>query len=269
MTRVAVAGIGLIAPGLCGWQASLPVLAGEAPYAAHPLPALKPALLPAGERRRATALVRLALAAAEDLGDDACVIASVFASSGGDLDIVDRICCALGEPDRPVSPTHFHNSVHNAPAGYWSIATGCRSGSQSIAAHDASFAVGLLEAAAAVIAEAGPVLLVVYDLPTPEPFTAQRSIRAPFAVALRLVAGDADASAATGADPARLAMLTLRIAAARPADPGFADPGLEQLRQGNPAAACLPLLAAVARRRPAALALPYLAGRSLHVQVEP
>ncbi len=41
-------------------------------------------------------------------------------------------------------PTQFHNSVHNAVAGYWSIATKSTQPMTCLAAHDHSFAAGLL-----------------------------------------------------------------------------------------------------------------------------
>ncbi len=47
---------------------------------------------------------------------------AVFACSGGDTDVINRLCSALMLPGCPVSPQQFVNSVHNAPAGYWSIA---------------------------------------------------------------------------------------------------------------------------------------------------
>ena len=80
-------------------------------------------------------------------------IATVFASCGGDGPITHQICEVLAGPDRAVSPTAFHNSVHNAPAGYWSIATRSRAPSTSLCGHDGSFAAGLLEAATQVLAE--------------------------------------------------------------------------------------------------------------------
>ncbi len=111
---------------------------------------------------------------------------TVFASSGGDSEVLDKICTALTLPDRPVSPTQFHHSVHNTPAGYWSIATGCTQPSLSLSAYDSSFSAGLLEAAALAWAEAVRVLLIAYDLPLPFPLSERRRIVAPFAVALLL-----------------------------------------------------------------------------------
>ena len=73
----------------------------------------------------------------------AASLATVFASSDADLAIIHRICLALTATPRLISPTDFHNSVHNAAAGYWSIAAGARAASTTISAHDGSFAAGL------------------------------------------------------------------------------------------------------------------------------
>ena len=74
------------------------------------------------------AVVKLALA----VGLEACAHAgaiparlpAVFTSSGGDGRNCHEICAALASAERLISPTRFHNSVHNAAAGYWGIATG-------------------------------------------------------------------------------------------------------------------------------------------------
>lgn len=238
---VVVTGVGLIAPGLVGWTASLPVLRGVREHRHSPLPPLKPDLLAAGERRRATSLVRLALAAAEDATGGRLFakgpIASVFVSSGGDLGVVDRICTSLSMPDRPVSPTLFHNSVHNAPAGYWAIATGWMTPSVSLSAYDGSFAGGLIEAVTMVHEEQAPVLLVAYDEPGPSPFSGHRAISEPFAVALVL---------APDAIRPHLAKLNLTSGLYPERCRQLADPGLQRLRSANPAARSLPLLVALA-----------------------
>lgn len=252
MTTLAVEGIGLAAPGLPGWTASLPVLQGVKPYRPQPLEAPKPALLPASERRRATMAARMVLQVGEEAlqhnGINMNRLPCVFASASGELSIVDTLCRALGEPDRPVSPTQFHNSVHNAPAGYWSIATGSSASSVSLSAYDDSFGAGLLEAAVTATAEAMPVLLIAYDLAAPPPLQAKRPIAVPFAVALLLHPG-----AGSGRHP--------DIGLQRATDDGegdsvLADPALEQLRRSNPAARSLPLLQALASRGNAPVRLP-------------
>ena len=60
--------------------------------------------------------------------------------------ICHEICQALALAAREVSPTRFANSVHNAAAGYWSIATGSMMESNVLCAFDASFVAGLLDA---------------------------------------------------------------------------------------------------------------------------
>jgi hypothetical protein len=256
-------GIGLLAPGLVGWQDSLSVLSGRAAYQPVPLPALSPTLLPANERRRTTALIRLALQAASEAVANANATASdgwpLFASSGGDMAIIDCLCRALWTPERAVSPTDFHNSVHNAPAGYWAIATGCQHPSLSLSAYDASFSAGLLEAWSICASEAVDVLLVAYDYPAPDPLAGKRPLIASFAVALRL-------SRQRG--PHCLARL--HAALSDSADPDrLGDPALEQLRQGNPAARSLPLLQRLAAGDCGRVSLPYLEPHSLTLWIEP
>jgi hypothetical protein len=199
-----------------------------------------PTLLPPGERRRATMASKLVLRAGIEAlggnGADGRGLFCVFASASGELSIMDGICRTLLEPERPVSPTQFHNSVHNAPAGYWSIATGSGAPSLSLSAFDGSFAAGLLEAAVVADAERRPVLLMAYDLPAPEPLDAARPLTGPFAVALLLQPESGGG---------RCWELDLQSAAAGD-DGTLADPELERLRRGNPAARCLPLLRALA-----------------------
>ncbi|MDX1497789.1 MAG: beta-ketoacyl synthase chain length factor, partial [Salinisphaeraceae bacterium] len=182
--------VGLAAPGMNGWPQGRAVLSGGEQYTAEDLPRYAPELLPPNERRRATAIGRLAFQSAEEaiseLNGEAADLAAVFASSGGDTDIVNLICTSLATPERPVSPTHFHNSVHNAAAGYWSIATGSRQPSTSLSAFDGSFGAGLMEAAVLCASEAQPVLLVAYDSVPKEPLHEKRPLTADFSAALIL-----------------------------------------------------------------------------------
>jgi 3-oxoacyl-(acyl-carrier-protein) synthase len=254
MIAFAVQAVGLLAPGLPGWQPSRPVLRREAPYRPADLPPPKPTLLPAGERRRTTALARLALAAAEEAmattAIDATTLTSIFASSSGDMEIFNRICQVLLEADRPVSPTHFHNSVHNAPAGYWAIATGNMRNSVSLSAFDGTFGAGLQEAATIVAGDAAPVLLVAYDGPAPVPLLAKRPVPVGFAVALLC---------APLADDRPLARLVV-LSRATEGESEISDPNLEALRVSNPAARSLPLLQAIAGGAPSRVNLPAGSG---------
>lgn len=261
MIEVCLESIGLIAPGLPGWRPSIPVLRGEAPFEPTPLPPLKPAMLKPNERRRTTATIKLALAVSEDAlkqRPQADELLSVFTSSYGDLDVIHNICRALTLDERPVSPTHFHNSVHNAPAGYWSIAAGYQQASSSIAGLDGSFAAGLLEAAILCKSEGKSVLLIAYDLPSPEPLNQVIKSDAIFATALLISPPMSKTD--------KLASLRLQITRDLTKN-RMQDSQMEQLRVSAPAARSLPLLTALARNENAHLKLPYLADIQLQIEM--
>lgn len=130
----------------------------------------QPAILPPNERRRAPDSVAVALevaqAACVNAGRDPVQLPTIFASTYGDLAITDYMCSTLAKAPSSLSPTRFHNSVHNAAAGYWSIATGCRQPYCALGAGAYTFAAGLLAAALQVHADQTDVLLVAYDIDT-------------------------------------------------------------------------------------------------------
>ena len=177
----AIEGLALLGPGLPDWESTRAVLRGERPYVHAPTAVPVPALLPPNERRRSGLAVKIALAvgaaALAQGARDASRVDTVFASSSADGDTCHAICEQLAGADRLISPTRFHNSVHNAPSGYWSIATRCMAPSTSLCGYDASFGAGLLEACAFLHAHGRPVLLVAYDAPYPEPLLAKRPVR--------------------------------------------------------------------------------------------
>lgn len=259
--RVWIDSAGITGPGLPGWEASRAILAGEAACPGGDLVLPKLDLLPPVERRRTGALVKLALAAGQDAlarkQGGVAFLPSVFASSGGDGDVVNEICATLAGSDRQVSPTRFHNSVHNAPAGYWSIATASRAPSTSLSALDWSFAAGLVEAACQVVSGQDRVLLVAADMPYPPPLLGVRTTKLPFGGAL-LLAGDRGES--------DLGALDLRIVE-RSQQTRMTDPFLEQLREDNPSARGLPLFAALAAGKAASVSLDYVGGKSLVVEL--
>ncbi|HST28716.1 MAG TPA: beta-ketoacyl synthase chain length factor, partial [Rudaea sp.] len=179
----------------------------------------------------------------------------VFASAYGDLAINDYLCATLAQAPGEVSPTKFHNSVHNAPAGYWAIASGCMRASTAVSAGAASFGAGLLDAAVRACAESEPVLLVAYDVAACGPLRDTIASRSAFASAFVLAPWSPRAVARVqlqvGAGAAALAPLPSLLHASH---------------AGNPAAAGLPLLAALARREPVALRI--AAGSSLQLNLE-
>jgi len=263
--RVFVQGVGVLGPGLAGWEGSRSVLAGIQPYVAAPVMLPASDLLPPAERRRSGTSVKLALAVGVDAiahsGRAAADLPAVFTSSGGDGDNLQRICESLASSEREVSPTRFHNSVHNAPAGYWSIALKAMAPSTSLCAYDDSFAAGLLEAVAQVAADGTDVALVAYDVPYPEPLHSVRPISAIFGAALVLT---------PRAGQGTLASLDVALdhAGARPAS-RMPDVALEALRAGVPAARSLPLLAALGRCARDEVVLDYLFGGSLRLGLAP
>lgn len=264
--RVGLHGLGINAPGLMDWDQAGTVLRGEREHAAEPVKAKPPVALSPNERRRTSLATRLALEAAfQALADMALVqqydLLSVFASSDGDMGLIDLMCREIYEHHSSPSPTVFQNSVHNAVAGYWSIAADCRGPSTSVASGDGSFAAGLLEAATLVVTHSRPCLLVAYDVPAPALLHPHRTFHCPFACALVL-------------EPVRIQtdqpVLVLEVR--HPTNSGeettMADQTLEAMRRGNPAARALPLLAAIAKALPMTVTLPYWPDLALQVILE-
>ena len=264
MTGVAIAGVGCCAPGLNTWHDAAAVLRGAAPYVAAPA-AINAGILTGELRRRSGEHIRLAVQvgaeAVAQAGCDPTTLASVFASSESDGHVTHHICEAVAAAAPQVSPTRFHNSVNNAPAGYWSMAVQSQAPSTSIAGFDASFAVGLIEAYTQVLVENVPVLFVAHDVPLPPPLHAARPLAAACGIALVLAPAGGNVAAS---DLPRL-VLTHKSATA---DTVLADPQLEALRRGNPAARGLSLLRAIALGG-GAVHLPAVTGTSLHAVVTP
>ncbi len=264
MTTVYIHGIGIAAAGLPNWNHAREVLTQRVPYDAALKPALKTELLPPTERRRSTEIINLALHIGEQAivsaGATAEHVKTVFASSGGDSMILHKICEALATPERFVSPTQFHNSVHNAAAGYWHIGTHSRAGSTALSSYDDSFASGLLEAMAWLEADDTPVLLAAYDVPAPPPLLAARPLVASFGVAL-LLSRDASRNC--------VASFEARLLDQTSPAPALPIAELNALRAGNPAARSLPLLHALALGQSTRVTLPYFESAALELTVRP
>lgn len=261
MIRGYIEGIGLCGPGLDGWEASVPVLTGQADYAPAPTNVPACALLPANERRRAPKTVKLALAVSAEAcagtGRNPAELPTVFTSSGGDGETINDLLNTLASSRRELSPTKFHNSVHNAPAGYWSIATGARAASTTLCAHDDSFAAGLLEAMAQMATMRQAVVLIAYDVPYPDPLFAARPVGAVFGMALVL-----------SPTPSAASFAWLELALRPGVDtPSPAIPALEALRKTTPAARSLPLLAVLAGGMGADVTLDYLSDMVLKLNI--
>ena len=190
---VTIEGIGFWTDALPSWQAARDFVAGGAPAPDAPRRP-SPQLLAANERRRAPETVavalEVALAACNAAGRDPASLPSVFASTHGDLAITDYMCATLARDPRTISPTKFHNSVHNAAAGYWTIGSGCMHASTAVSAFDATFAQGLIEALAQLGDGAEAVLLAGYDGPAVGPLESMSHSRGLLGGALVLSRGD-------------------------------------------------------------------------------
>ncbi|GEN16388.1 hypothetical protein NCH01_28190 [Neoasaia chiangmaiensis] len=240
--KVILRGTSVWGPGLSGWLQAAPVLRGDVGWASSPVLPPAPSCLPPNERRRCGPVTRLALALAED----ACVrsglapaaLRSVFASSNGDGGVVDDILGAVTTPGGEVSPTRFHNSVHNATAGYWTIGQGTIAPAAALGCFDWSFGQGLLKAMAECVVEDAPVLFVAYDLPIPGPIGTVRITQEAFGCALLL-----DPATTTNG----LATLDAAYCPTAVTEDDIPLEALDRLAMGNPAARSIPLLREIAR----------------------
>ncbi|WDS35418.1 beta-ketoacyl synthase chain length factor [Pseudoxanthomonas sp.] len=161
-----IAGIGFWSRGLPSWAiAQAYAQGGELPADAPNKPS--PQLLAPNERRRAPETVavalEVALAACIDAQRDPKTLPSVFTSTHGDLAITDYMCRQLADDPAGISPIRFHNSVHNAAAGYWTIGVEAHAPATALSAFHGSFAQGLLEALTQLATGTDEILLVGYD----------------------------------------------------------------------------------------------------------
>jgi hypothetical protein len=256
-----IEGIGFLAPGLPDWPTARAVLRGEQAYA--PAPSVLPA--PASCRRPNAAGQpgRQADAGRRPRSRRPCrrrcrQLATVFSASGADGHNCHALCEQLAGEDRQISPTRFHNSVHNAAAGYWGIATGAMAPCQVICAYDASFGAGLLDALGQVVVDRQTTLLIAYDSEYPQPLFAKRPVPDVAGVGLVLAPQRTERS---------LAQITVAPDTAN-AEP-LADAALENLRTAIPALRALPLLRKLALGEGGAICLDYLPPMQLGVAIQP
>ena len=258
-----IEGIALWAPRLPDWATARAVLSQRAPApAATARPT--PAMLPANERRRASDTVALALEAAtracESAGRDPSTLASVFSCTHGDLVISDYMCRTLAEAPETISPTRFHNSVHNAPSGYWSIGTQCRAASTALTAWHYTFGAGLLEALVQTACSGQPVLYVAYDIEARPPMAPQSPSRGLLAAALVL---------ASAASPHSRHRLEWQVQVADASTATRMQSINRPLVEGNAMRTCLPLYEALATGDQRPLRIALAAHQVLDLQLTP
>jgi len=256
-------GIGVAGPGLDGWTNSMTQLQASASPEKLPVKIPVSDFLPAAERRRVGNQVKLALAVGYEAvvhsAQNAALLPNIFSASQGDGENCNAICQVLASPNREISPTRFHNSVHNASAGYWGIAMKCMAASTSLCAFDGSFAVGLLEACVQALSLQSATLLVASDTPYPEPLHSARPMTNSFAVGLVV-------------NPVRSSqsLAKLELSFSQQASSRLDLAHWEPMRLSCPAARCLPLLLRLANPKSDAstIRLEYLDQCSLTIRLE-
>jgi hypothetical protein len=229
-------------------------VAGFAVWTAQGRARPQPTILPPNERRRAPDTVAVALevaqAACAHAGRDPAQLPTVFASTYGDLAITDYMCSTLAKAPTTLSPTRFHNSVHNAAAGYWTIASGCHQPYCALGAGRYTFANGLLVAALQVCADHTDVLYVAYDIDAHGPQAQIADSHGILGVALVL-------TAVGGARRLELAAVEGRSAP------------LIRRQSANAMASSLPLMAALESGAAELLQLPLGPDSMLRVRISP
>ncbi|MCK5356531.1 MAG: beta-ketoacyl synthase chain length factor [Methyloprofundus sp.] len=204
-------------------------------------------LIPAGMRRRTSMTTRMAVTAATVACTQAQVdtqkLASVFASLGGEIQVTDALCRLLPDDNELLSPTQFHNSVHNTTAGYWGILNKCQAPTTAIAAADDTFAMGLIEVWSQLQQQGrGERLLVCYDELWPE-YLAPPIGRTAFACAF-VLSTEAEQALGSVTIPQVLAQSELDI-----------QSQWFRLTESAPAAAAIPLLLGLQNKKPGRVAL--------------
>jgi hypothetical protein len=195
--------------------------------------------IPALLRRRTSQATQMAFSAANracaQAGRKPAELPAVFTSVGGEIQVTDLLCIELARPDGTISPTAFHNSVHNTAAGYWSIVHGCTRAISALAAGRDTFAMALLESWCQLDSQGGELLLICYDERWPAYLSAPMGAP-PFASALVLGAGSVTGGIANIGRPQQ-GVVSIEIPAS-----------WRMLIEGMPTAAAIPLLSALTGR---------------------
>lgn len=277
--KIQIVGVGLWGRGLTGYSALSALLHEPRNLIEGDFENPKPEAIAAKERRRAGLMINLAVEVAhqacEHAGIDKRLPPSVFVSAMGDTAITDYMCRKLAAPEKLLSPTKFHNSVHNAPSGYWTISAENRAPSSFVGGFTESFGTGLLEAASQCLGHQQPVLMVAYDIANAAPFADIEAVSENLGIALLIAPADLDLEpfrVAHGAMRPRVASLAYvpnnDAAPMTNAQPEHA--ALAEVASGNPMGCGLRLLEALHHaERAATIALAAAPGAQLQVILAP
>lgn len=238
MTELEIAGVGIWSPMFSDWKAFLHgINHGEWQSDIR----LQPELIQPRERRRAPQSVKMAV----EVLDQACTMASidpadaavVFSSAMGDMQITDYMCRILTSTPRLVSPTKFHNSVHNATTGYWSIASHSHAPTNAVSAYAYTAPMAFLEAACQAAEDDTPVLLVTQEMAAPDALRVACPSNAAFSLGLALTL--------PGVCKSPMASLQFEVLP-KSIDPPIFSGDLKQAFENNYGAALLPMIATIA-----------------------
>jgi hypothetical protein len=258
---VAIEGVAFWHTRLPGWAVARAVMRGEEEAPATSATRPTPSLLAPTERRRAPDTVALALEVAvracEAASRSPAQLRSVFASTYGDLGISDYMCATLAATPTLISPTKFHNSVHNAAAGYWSIGTSSHTPYTAISAYRYTFANAVLEAATQVVCDGQPVVCVAFDVQSTGPLGTVAPSSGLLGAALVLAPARGDSQRT----------LALRTEAGIPAEVTSPRSAAATLVAQNALAPCLPFFEALAYSQPDNVVLALSDHCLLHAQL--
>lgn len=244
--RCALTGIGAWGPGFNDWPSLRTLLLQSTPQdeSTFITSTPKPEVIPANERRRAPLPVKAAVdvsaQALQQSGIASSEVACVFGSGLGDTEITDYMCRVLTTAEKQLSPTKFHNSVHNAAAGYWTISTHCMKSANSIAAYHMTAGLAVLEAMTQCVLHNEPVLITLFDTAAHDAYRQIFDCEHSFAAALIITPLGFSGNAP-------LAELQLTQDGELAAPPQWHSPTLNTLYEGNPAAKIMSLLSAIAQ----------------------
>ena len=260
-----VLGIGAWGPGFNNWQ-ELSALLRSTEHSELVFNKPVAPIIPVNERRRAPLVVKLAIETSNQAITNSGLapqkVACVFGSGIGDTEITDYLCRTLLTEEKLLSPTKFHNSVHNTAAGYWTISTGCMEAANSIAAYHYTAGLALVEAFCQCEQQQIPILITVYDVEVSpvlsELFPCENNIALSLLIAPR-------------SQPANDALAVKLQVKPNPSGRSHSlrNPALQQVSQHNPAAALLLLLEKIAdlttnsNSQNQAVALPLSAATSI------
>ncbi len=255
----------ICAPGIDSFSEFTQLIAdNKKPDTSLPLAKYSPIFLPANERRRTTATIKLALKVAEEAIENLTKsypdintqqLPVLFVSKDGDTLIAANMCEAVADEEPMISPIQFHNSVHNAPAGYWMIGQKNQAEASAISAGNASVANGILEAFLQSKAGKTPVLLVCYDLAIDNRISPSLTQPLPFGCAWVIEAESSQENIASPSLSMKLENLTSPIKT-------HPNP-----YQGLPAADFYPIIVALAQQKKSTFLLPFNPQRGLTLSI--